>query len=53
MLKKVFALNCLVYKDKGNNSSVKASILTKLLGYRESMVLIIYTKNALNLTNLY
>ena len=50
--KEGFALNCLVYKDKGNNSSVKALILTKLIGYLEPMVLIIYTKNALNLTNL-
>ena len=31
--------NCL-YQNKGNNSSVKGSILTKLMGYRESMVLI-------------
>ena len=41
--------NCL-YLNKGNNSSVKGSILTKLIGYRESMVLIICTKNELNLT---
>ena len=33
--------------------SVKRSILTKLIGYRESMVLIIYTKNESNLTNRY
>ena len=44
--------NCL-YLNKGNNSSVKGSILTKLIGYQESMVLIIWTKNELNLTNRY
>ena len=44
--------NCL-YLNKGNNSSVKGSILTKLIGYREFMVLIICTKNELNLTNRY
>ena len=44
--------NCL-YLNKGNNSSVKGSILTKLIGYQESMVLIICTKNELNLTNRY
>ena len=38
---------------KGNNSSVKGSILTKLTGYQESMVLIICTKNESNLTNRY
>ena len=36
-----------------NKSSVKGSILTKLIGYRESMVLIICTKNESNLTNRY
>ena len=40
-------------KDKGNNTSVKGSILTKLIGYRESMVLVICTKNESNLTNRY
>ena len=44
--------NCL-YLNKGNNSSVKGSILTKLKGYREFMVLIICTKNESNLTNRY
>ena len=44
--------NCL-YLNKGNNSSVKGSIFTKLIGYLESMVLIICTKNELNLTNRY
>ena len=44
--------NCL-YLNMDNNSSVKGSILTKLIGYRESMVLIICTKNKLNLTNRY
>ena len=44
--------NCL-YLNKGNNSSVKRSILTKLIGYQESMILIICTKNELNLTNRY
>ena len=44
--------NCL-YLNKGNNSSVKGSILPKLIGYREFMVLIICTKNELNLTNRY
>ena len=44
--------NCL-YQNKGNNSSVKGSILTKLIGYGESMVLIICTKNESNLTNRY
>ena len=34
--------NCL-YLNKGNNSSVEGLILTKLIGYRESMVLIICT----------
>ena len=36
--------NCL-YLNKGNSSCVKGSILTKRIGYRESMVLIICTKN--------
>ena len=44
--------NCL-YINKGNNSSVKGSILTKFIGYRESMVLIICTKNESNLINRY
>ena len=44
--------NCL-YQNKGNYSSVKGSILTKLIGYRESIVLIICTKNLSNLTNRY
>ena len=44
--------NCL-YLNKGNNSSVKGSILTKLIGYPEFMVLIICTKNELNLINRY
>ena len=48
----VLPYNCL-YLNKGNNSSVKGSILTKLIGYREFMVLIICTKNELNLTNRY
>ena len=39
--------------SRGNNSSVNESILTKFIGYRLSMVLIIYTKNASNLTNRY
>ena len=34
----VFPYNCL-YQNKGNNSSVKGSILTKLIGYGESIVL--------------
>ena len=49
---KVLPYSCL-YLNKGNNSSVKGSILTKLIGYRESMVVIICTKNELNLTNRY
>ena len=49
---KVLPYNCLNL-NKGNNSSVKGSILTKLLGYQESIVLIICTKNELNLTNRY
>ena len=49
---KVLPYNC-QYLNKGNNSSVKGSILTKLIGYQESMVLIICTKNELNLTNRY
>ena len=49
----VLPYNCLVYLNKGDNSSVKGSILTKLIGYQESMVLIICTKNELNLTNRY
>ena len=48
----VLPYNCL-YQNKGNNSSVKGSILTKLIGYQESMVLIICTKNESNLTNRY
>ena len=48
----VLPYNCL-YLNKGNNSNVKGSILTKLIGYRESMVLIICTMNELNLTNRY
>ena len=42
-----------LYFNKGNNSNVKGSILTNLIGYQESMVLIICTKNELNLTNRY
>ena len=42
-----------LYLNKGNNSSVKGSVLTKFIGYRESMVLIICAKNELNLTNRY
>ena len=45
----VLPFNCL-YQNKGNNSSVKGSILNKLIGYRESMVLIICIKNESNLT---
>ena len=48
----VMPYNC-IYFNKGNNSSVKGLILTKLIGYQESMVLIICTKNELNLTNRY
>ena len=48
----VLHYNCL-HLNKGNNSSVKGSILTKLIGYQGSMVLIICTKNELNLTNRY
>ena len=44
--------NCL-YLNKGNISSVKGLILTKLIGYRESMVIIICTKNESNLTSKY
>ena len=47
-----FALNCL-YQNKGNNPSVKGLILTKLIGYLESIVLIICTKNESNLTKWY
>ena len=43
----------IAYTKKGNNSSVKGSILMKLIEYRESMVLIIYTKNRSILTNSY
>ena len=49
---KVLPYNCL-YLNKGNNSSVKGWILTKLIGYRESMLLIICTQNEFNLTNRY
>ena len=45
--------NAFLKKRGDNNSSVKGSILTKLMGYREFMVLIIYTKNESNLTNRY
>ena len=48
----VLPYSCL-YLIKGNNSNVKGSILTKLIEYQESMVLIICTKNELNLTNRY
>ena len=48
----VLPYNCL-YLNKGNNSRVKGSILTKLIGYQESMILIICTKNELTLTNRY
>ena len=48
----VLPYNCL-YLNKGNNSSIKGSILTKLIGYRESMILIICTKNESNLTDRY
>ena len=41
---KVLTYTCL-YLNKGNNSSVKGSILTKLIRYREFTVLIICTKN--------
>ena len=44
----VLPYNCL-YLSKGNNSSVKRLILSKLIGFRESRVLIICTKNELNL----
>ena len=47
---KVLPYNCL-YLNKGNDSSVKWSILIKLIGYQEFMVIIICTKNELNLTN--
>ena len=46
----VWHFNCL-YQDKGNNSSVKGSILMTLIGYRDSMVLIICTENVSNLSN--
>ena len=46
----VLPYNCL-FLNKSNNSSVKGSILTKHIGYQESMILIICTKNELNLTN--
>ena len=49
---KVLPYNCL-YLNKANNSSVKGSFLTKLIRYQKSMVLIIFTKNELNLTNRY
>ena len=45
-----------VYTFKCQNkkiTSVKGSILTKLIGYLKSMVLIICTKNESNLTNRY
>ena len=48
----VLPYNCL-YQNKGNNSSVKGLILTKLKGYPESIVLIICTKNESNVTNRY
>ena len=48
----VLHYNCL-YLNKGNNSSIKGSILTKLIEYRDSMVLIISTKNEFNLPNRY
>ena len=42
---KVWHYNCL-YSNKGNTSNVMILILTKLIGFRDSMVLIIHTKNA-------
>ena len=49
----VWHFNCL-YQDKGNNSSVlNGWILMTLIGYQESMVLIICTKNVSNLSNRY
>ena len=60
LLHNVHVCNCLFYV-KGSNSSVKELISTKLVGYRLSvvliiylsMVLIIYTKNASNPNNSY
>ena len=49
---KVLPYNCL-YQNKGNNSSVKGLISTKLIGYRESIVLTICTNNESNLTDRY
>ena len=49
-------LGCIIIaytKKKGNNSSVKGSILMNHIRYQESMVLIICTKNEANLTNRY
>ena len=37
-----------LYISKGNNSSVKGSLLTRLIEYLESMILIIYTKRWMN-----
>ena len=48
----VLHYNCLYY-DKGNNSSVKGSNLTELIGYQGSMVLLILTKIASYLTKRY
>ena len=44
-----------LYSDLGkvSNSSVNESILTQLIEYWLSLVLIFYTKNAFNLTNEY
>ena len=41
----------IAYSNKSNNSSVNESILTKLMWYRLSMVLVIHSKNATNLTS--
>ena len=50
---KRFCLIIAYTKNKGKNSSVKGLILTKIIGYRESMVLIICAENESNLTNRY
>ena len=49
----MFCLIIAYTKTRAIISSVKGSILTKVIGYMESVVLIICTKNASNLTKRY
>ena len=48
-----FCLIIAYTKTRAITQSVKKSILTKLIGYQESMIFIICTKNESNKTNRY